>query len=432
MAYLVVNGKKEKIPPFPHHKHYIYLCRKFFRPQKFLSLLSMDRFRAIQELIRGHKYRSMIPRELLIDPTSACHLNCKGCWAADYSRADNLSYEKLDDILTQSEALGIQNVAMSGGEPLMRKVDIIRLCDTHRKTTFGVFTNGVLIDDAFADEIARVKNLNMYISIEGNRKETDFRRGAGVYDKVIASMERLRAREVAFAFSACYHAKNYETVASDAFLDDMRRRGAWFGWLFNYVPVGKDADVSLVCTPAQRAHVMQRIRDYSERNDFTIIDFWNLGHSACGCIAAGSGYLHINARGDVEPCAFCHYSDVNIHDVTLLEALKSPFLRKFRAAQPFTDNPLRSCPMIDSPDSIVKLVRDGGAHSTHYAAPESAEDFAVKTSPNAEQWKPVSEKLLPVIGPERLAIFEANLKFLRLKRKISDLRRIRKPDEPGK
>jgi MoaA/NifB/PqqE/SkfB family radical SAM enzyme len=389
----------------------------------------MDRFRSIQELIRGRKHHSIIPRELLIDPTSACHLKCKGCWAADYSRTDNLSFEIMDDILTQSEALGIRNVAMSGGEPLMRKDDIIRLCDAHRKTTFGIFTNGVLIDDSFADEIARVENMGMYISIEGNREETDFRRGAGVYDKVIQSMERLRRRNIAFAFSSCYHSRNYKTVASDAFLDDMRQRGAWFGWLFNYVPVGKDADLSLVCTPEQRAYVMEHVKNYSERNDFTIIDFWNMGHSACGCIAAGSGYLHINARGDVEPCAFCHYSDVNIHDVTLLEALKSPFLTRFRAAQPFTDNPLRSCPMIDSPDSIVKLVDEGGAHSTHYSAPESAKDFAAKTSVTAKEWKPVSEKLLPIIGLKRLAIFDSSIKFLNLKRKVSDFRRVKPPDE---
>jgi hypothetical protein len=138
---------------------------------------------------------------------------------------------------------------------------------------------------------------------------------------------------------------------------------------------------------------MRRISDYCDRHDYTIIDFWNTGHLAYGCVAAGSGFVHINARGDVEPCAFCHYSDSNINDMTLLEALKSPFLTKFRASQPFSGNPLRACPMVDVPEAFVSIASQTGARSTHYSAPETAEDFAAKTRPTAEKWQPVADAL---------------------------------------
>ena len=426
MAVLTINGKKEKIPPFPHHKADMYRIYKFIRPKSFLSHLTMARFITLREVVSGIKNKCTIPRVMLIDPTSACNLKCKGCWAADYSRTNELSYDTLDDIISQAKKLGLRDILMSGGEPLLRKDDILKLCRKHRDTSFACFTNATLIDEAFADEIAAVGNLNMLISIEGTREETDFRRGDGVYDKALHAMDILRERDIGFAFSACYHAKNYETISSDEFLGDMRKRGAWFAWMFNYVPMGKDADMSLVCSPEQRAHVMKKINDYSDKHGFLVLDFWNIGHKAYGCVGAGNGFLHVNANGDVEPCAFCHYSDSNIHEKTLLEALQSPFFTAFREAQPFSDTPHRSCPMVDVPDGLTKVVSETGAHSTHYAMPESAEELTAKTRANAEKWKSVAEELSGSLKKKQLEVFRAFVRFIRWRRRITDGRRLGK------
>lgn len=425
MRKMYVNGKREEIPPFPHHKNYVHRSNQFFRPKSLLTYFTIGNFITIKELIRGYKYKCSIPRTILIDPTSSCNLKCKGCWAADYAKGDNLSFEKLDKLLTETESLGILDVQMSGGEPLLRKNDLLRLCRKHRKTSFGVFTNATLIDEAFAEELEKVGNLNMYVSIEGSREETDFRRGEGVYDKVVAAMDILHKRNIGFAFSSCYHAKNYKTIASDKFLDEMRARGAWFGWLFNYVPVGKDADLSLVCAPEQRAYVKDKIDEYCVRNNYTIIDFWNNGHTAGGCVAAGTGFIHINAKGDVEPCAFCHYSDCNINDMALIDALQSPFLTKFRAAQPFSNNPLRACPLVDVPNVIVERINAGSAHSTHYSAPESAEALADKTRANAEKWQPLADELLKTLEKTTVSNYKATVKFINFRKKLTDGRRTR-------
>lgn len=423
MKYMQVNHRREAVPPFPHHKSFYYRVNQFFYPKSLFTHLSYANFLSIKEVIQGYRHKCTLPRVLLIDPTSSCNLRCKGCWAADYAKGDSLSFEKLDEIITQSEQLGIMDIQLSGGEPLLRKEDILKLCRKHRKTTFGAFTNATLIDEQFADEIAEVENLNMYVSIEGTREETDFRRGEGVHEKVLHAMSLLKERKIGFAFSTCYHSKNYKTIASDEFLDDMRERGAWFGWLFNYVPVGKDADLSLVCTPEQRAWVREKVADYSKRNHCLIIDFWNSGHTIYGCVAAGSGYLHINAKGDVEPCAFCHYSDCNIYDHSLIEALKSPFLTKFRAAQPFSDNPLRACPMIDVPEAITEIVNKGGAQSTHYSDPETVETFVEKVSENAKKWEPVANGLKASMDEEKVKLFSTLVKLLKWRRKITDDRR---------
>jgi MoaA/NifB/PqqE/SkfB family radical SAM enzyme len=275
----------------------------------------------------------------------------------------------------------------------MRKKEILELVEKHNKLTFGMFTNGTLIDEEFAAEMARLGNFNAFISIEGFREETDMRRGIGVYDKVMSAMDLLNKYNIGFGFSACYHARNYRTIASDEFLDFMREKGAWFGWLFNYMPIGSDSDLSLCCSADQRAYVMKKIDDYQKRNRFMAIDFANSGHKSIGCVGAGNDYAHINANGDLEPCAFCHYSDVNINDVPLEEALRSQFFKKFRQKKPFSKNFLRPCPMIDVPDAIIEATKSSGVRSTHLAFPESAEELAAKTRPNAEKWESVANDL---------------------------------------
>lgn len=423
MKYLMINGKKEQIPPFPHHKAYIYRSKQFFSAKGIATHLSMGNFITLKELYNGVKNKCSIPRVLLVDPTSNCNLRCKGCWSQDYESGHSISYEKFDDILDQAEKLGIMDCLMTGGEPLLRKDDILKLCRKHNQMTFGAFTNATLIDEGFADAMAEEGNLNVFISIEGTREETDFRRGPGVYDKAIKAMDILRSRNIGFAFSACYHSKNYETIASDEFLDHMRERGAWFGWLFQYIPVGSNADTSLVCTAEQRAYVQEKIRDYCEKHDYVIIDFWNNGHLSFGCIGAGVGFAHINAKGDVEPCAFCHYSDSNIYEVSLAEALRSKFFTAFRDAQPFSDNPLRPCPLIDNPQAIIDVVNAGGARSTHLANPESPEDLARKSFERAKEWEELSGELFQKMPEHNQKNFPRFLKYLAFKKGITDGRR---------
>jgi MoaA/NifB/PqqE/SkfB family radical SAM enzyme len=394
MRHLTILGEKKPIPGYPHHKDYIYRCHQFFNANNLVSLFAINGFlKGVKRRWLSRKYGYAIPLNLLIDPTSSCNLRCKGCWAADYDKSSELSYEKLDEILTDARKLGISDIVISGGEPLMRKKDLLKLCEKHKQLPFAAFTNGTLIDEAFADEMARLGNLNVFISIEGFREQNDFRRSDGTYDKVVAAMDLLRKRDIGFGFSICYHAKNYQEVCSENFLDFLRAKGAWLGWMFNYMPIGSDSDTTLCCTANQRAYVKQKIEDYSRKNRFIIIDFANIGHKAFGCVAAGNEFAHINANGDLEPCAFYHYSDVNLHDHSLIEALSSPFFKQFRNAKPFSKNVNRPCPIMDVPDAIVHLSQLNGVHSTHLKNPESTEQLAMKTRPVAAEWEPVADRL---------------------------------------
>lgn len=339
------------------------------------------------------KYHCNIPWAVLMDPTAACNLHCTGCWAAEYGKNTFLTYETLDRIINEGTALGTYTYIFSGGEPTMRKKDLIKLAESHPDCAFLAFTNGTLVDEDFADELKRVGNFALAFSIEGSEEDTDFRRGEGTYQAVIRAMDILKKKGIIFGFSACYTSKNLGTIGSDAFIDLMIDKGALFGWYFTYIPVGKDAVPELMATAEQRAEMYHTIRRWRETKPCLLLDFWNDGEYVNGCIAGGRHYLHINANGDVEPCAFIHYSNININECSFLEALQSPLFMEYHKNQPFNENYLRPCPMLDNPEKLRMMVKNSGAHSTDLLAPESAEELTAKTDPVAEKWAVKADEL---------------------------------------
>lgn len=339
------------------------------------------------------KYNCNIPWAILLDPTSACNLKCTGCWAAEYGNHMNLTYEEMDKIVTQGVELGTYVYLFTGGEPLVRKADIIRLCEAHPDCVFSTFTNGTLIDEDFADEILRVQNFIPAISIEGFEEATDGRRGKGTYQKIMDAMTILKKKKMPFGISCCYTSANADVIGSSEYFDYMIELGAKFAWFFTYMPVGKGAVPELMATAEQREMMYHNIRKYRSTKALFSVDFWNDGEYVGGCIAGGRSYCHINANGDIEPCAFIHYSDSNIREKTLLEAYQSPLFMGYHDNQPWNDNMLRPCPVLDNPGRLTEVVEKSGAKSTDYQNLETAKEFSDKCVNTAEKWAPVADRL---------------------------------------
>lgn len=334
-----------------------------------------------------------VPWTILMDPTSACNLKCKGCWAEDYGNKMNMSFDTLDSIIRQGKKMGIYMYIYSGGEPLVRKKDIIKLCEKHSDCVFLAFTNATLIDEDFADKMLKAKNFVPAISVEGFEEETDFRRGNGTYAAVIRAMKILKDKKLPFGISCCYTRKNTEIIGSEKYFDDMIEKGAKFAWFFTYMPVGADAVPELMATADQREYMYHQIRKFRGTKAIFTMDFWNDGEYVKGCIAGGRNYLHINANGDIEPCAFIHYSDSNIYEKTLLEAFKSPLFMQYHDNQPFNENHLRPCPLLDNPGRLTKMIEKSGAKSTDMQHPEDVHQLSSKCKNAAENWAPVADRL---------------------------------------
>ena len=339
-----------------------------------------------------------VPWAILLDPTSACNLHCTGCWAAEYGNRLNLTFDELDSIVTQGKKLGTYMYIFTGGEPMVRKKDIIALCEKHSDCEFLSFTNGTLIDEDFCHEMLRVKNFVPAISLEGFEEANDGRRGSGDYEKVMHAMELMKEHKLPFGISACYTSQNYQDISSEPFFDMIIDAGALFIWFFHYMPVGNGAVPELLPNPEQRTEVYKRIREFRQTKPIFSMDFQNDAEYVGGCIAGGRRYLHINAKGDVEPCVFIHYSNANIRECTLLEALKSPIFMAYHDGQPFNDNMLRPCPMLENPEKLRAMVKAADAKSTDYEAPESVDTLCGRCKSYAENWKPQADFLWEQCG----------------------------------
>lgn len=339
------------------------------------------------------KYNCNIPWTILLDPTTACNLKCKGCWAAEYGNSLNLSYEQIDDIISQGKELGIYFYIFTGGEPLVRKKDILKICEKHNDCEFLIFTNSTLIDEEFIDEMLRLKNIVPAISVEGSEFTTDARRGDGIYNKVIKSMKLLKDNKLPFGISCCYTSQNYKSIISEEFVDEMIERRALFAWYFHFMPVGKGTGKELLPKPDQRKHIYHQLRKFRKTKPLFFLDFQNDAEYIGGCIAGGRNYLHINANGDLEPCVFIHYSDSNIKEKTLVESLQSPLFMAYHDGQPFNKNMLRPCPMLENPNLLRDMVKKSQAKSTDILEKENVDDLCDKCEDYAKDWKPVAEEL---------------------------------------
>lgn len=347
-----------------------------------------------------HKMREIhncnIPWLILMDPTSACNLHCTGCWAAEYGNKLNLTYDEMSNVVKQGKELGIHFYMFTGGEPLVRKDDLIKLCEEHKDCQFLAFTNGTLVDQKFCDEMKRVGNMMLAISLEGSPEVNDLRRGEGVYGKVMNAMDLLKENGLIFGTSICYTSKNCESVTDKEFVKLMVDKGCRYAMYFHYMPVGNDASVELLPSPEQRIAAKNRIRqirNLKHGEGLFTMDFQNDGEYMDGCIAGGRNYFHINANGDAEPCVFIHYSDSNIRENTLLEILKNPLFMAYHNNQPFNENHLRPCPMLENPEILQRIVSQTGVKSTDLQSPESAEHLCGKCESYAEAWKPCADKI---------------------------------------
>lgn len=339
------------------------------------------------------KYDCNVPWAILLDPTSACNLHCTGCWASEYGQKLNLTFDEISDIIEQGKELGIFLYIYTGGEPLVRKDDILRLCRKHHDCVFLSFTNGTLVDDDFAKEVRKLGNFIPAFSVEGFEEATDSRRGKGTYKKVENAMRIFKENHLPFGISCCYTSQNADDITSEAYIDRMIKWGATFVWYFHYMPVGADAEPSLLLTPEQREMVYDRLRSYRGKKKIFALDFQNDAEFVDGCIAGGRRYLHINANGDVDPCVFIHYSDSNIREKSLLDCLRSPLFMAYHDGQPFNENHLRPCPMLENPEKIVDLVNKTKAASTDMQAKESVEELTAKTKDYAGNWQPTADRL---------------------------------------
>ena len=306
-----------------------------------------------------------IPSYLIASITSACNLHCAGC----YSRCNNATVdaapvEQLSDtewlrIFEEADALGVSFILLAGGEPMLRR-DIIEAAGKKPNILFPIFTNGTFIDSRYFELFDRCRNLVPILSIEGEKELTDARRGKGVYESLIRNMDEFKRRSLIFGASVTVTTRNLREVSSDAFLRKLSDRGCKAVIFVEFVPVS-DESKELAPGDAERETLRREIaRLREEHPEMVYISFPGDEKSSGGCVAAGRGFFHINSHGGAEPCPFSPYSDVNIKNTSLREALHSPLFTALRSGDILLDDHEGGCVLYEKRAQVEALLTGVG------------------------------------------------------------------------
>ena len=276
-----------------------------------------------------------IPPFLIASITSKCNLHCAGCYSrcnhatVDSEPVRQLTDEEWQNVFDEAEELGISFILLAGGEPMLRR-GVIEAAGKKQNILFPIFTNGTYLDEKYLELFDKCRNLIPVMSIEGSRELTDERRGAGIYDRLIANMDEIKKRGLIFGASVTVTTRNYRAVTSKAFLDSLAEKGCKVVIFVEYVPVTEESR-ELAPTDTEREFMQSEIIRLREtRPEMVYISFPGDEKSSGGCVAAGRGFFHINSHGGAEPCPFSPYSDINVRDSSLKDAMNSPLFIKLR------------------------------------------------------------------------------------------------------
>lgn len=302
-----------------------------------------------------------IPAFLIASITGECNLHCAGC----YSRANGICGEDIsnnqlsandwEDIFKQSKNLGINFIVLAGGEPFMRDDVILKACG-FPEILFPVFTNGTMLNEKYFDLIDKNRNIVPILSIEGDENLTDSRRGKGVYNQLIDSMNHMKNSNLIFGSSITVTRKNISYALSEDFISKLSDLGCKVLFFIEFVPIDVNAkDLSL--SDAQRDILLEKITDLRKSYpEMLFMSFPGDEKESGGCLAAGRGFFHINAYGGAEPCPASPYSDINVKETSVLEALESDLFKSLRDDGLLTGHHEGGCVLFEHEKEVRKLL----------------------------------------------------------------------------
>lgn len=302
-----------------------------------------------------------VPPFLIASITSKCNLHCAGCYSrcnhatVDSEPVSQLTSEEWFRIFDEADDMGISFILLAGGEPMLRR-DIIEAAGKKPGILFPIFTNGTFMDERYFELFDKCRNLLPVMSIEGEKEITDARRGNGIYDRLISNMDKLKERGLIFGASVTVTTKNIREVTSAEFLNKLSDRGCKAVIFVEFVPV-TDESKELAPGDEERAYLKDEIaRLRAEHPEMVYISFPGDEKSSGGCVAAGRGFFHINSHGGAEPCPFSPYSDVNIKNTSLREAMHSPLFMALRSGEILMDDHDGGCVLYEKRDLVERII----------------------------------------------------------------------------
>ncbi len=304
-----------------------------------------------------------VPPFLIASIATTCNLQCKGCYArkngiaGDTPTKETLTPDQWGTIFREAAELGISFCLLAGGEPLTQ-CSILEAAAATSDIIFPVFTNGTMIGAVYTEFFKRNLNLIPVISLEGEMAATDERRGNGVFQRALLSMEMLHKEKLFFGTSITVTTENYREVTSEAFLSHLAELGCRLVFYVEYVPFD-ETSAHLAFRDEHVAEMEQIVEQRREQyKGMIFLSFPGDEKALDGCMAAGRGFFHIGPDGSAEPCPFSPYSDTNAAHDGLRASLASPLFLKIRTARALGWEHTGGCTLYEHRDEVEALLQN--------------------------------------------------------------------------
>lgn len=271
-----------------------------------------------------------VPPFMIASITNRCNLQCTGCFAQAHQRflETEMSVDKLRSVIAEANELGVSIILLSGGEPLSRP-EILDITKDFPGIIFPLFTNGLLINEETIARFKQQRHVIPVISLEGDRRCTDTRRGQGVHVQLQQTIATLQKRNIFFGTSLTVTRQNFSIVTNRDFISDLLTKGSKLTFFVDYAPAQQGTEDSVI-TEAQRQEEARIVEAFRSELPGLFFAFPGDEKGLGGCLGAGRGFIHISPGGRIEPCPALPYSDSGLKNISLKEALQSEFLEKIR------------------------------------------------------------------------------------------------------
>ncbi len=272
-----------------------------------------------------------VPPLVIMSITNSCNLNCSGCYSKHLhtSNLPEVSPARFRGILEEARELGISIFLMAGGEPLVKR-EFLEIAADFPEIMFPVFTNGMLIDQSYVSFFLKNPHIIPVISLEGREDETDSRRGDGVWENFLNIKDIFKKEKIFWGISLTTTRTNFDLVTSDAYIQQLLNKGCNLFFYVEYVPI-REETIDLVLTEEQKLSLQPIVNRKMQDYPGLFVAFPGDEEQYDGCLAAGRGFFHINPQGLAEACPFAPFSDAEVMQGSLKDALSSPLFAKIRA-----------------------------------------------------------------------------------------------------
>jgi MoaA/NifB/PqqE/SkfB family radical SAM enzyme len=354
------------VPWIVQHPRYL---PSFLRLARTMGQSKRVRARALPDGLR-------VPPFLVLSVTSKCNLRCLGCYAGAVGTVTNapaqpsLDLREWYGIVDQAIGLGVMAFMIAGGEPFLLP-GIVRLFRDHPDRLFLVFTNGTALQPSDYEILRECTNTVVIVSLEGDSELTDLRRGKGVYDKALGSLDRLREAGILTGMAVTIGSANVSYWSEPANIDALIAHCGPLAMFIEQIPTGGCENGS-VLTPEQRIRFRETVVQYRERATGGAFIIHSPGdeESLGGCVSAGRGFAHVSPAGDVTACPVSALATHNLKTSNLREALASSLFSMIRDNAHLLETEGHPCGLSAHAEELEEMAKGLGAYRT--GRPESA------------------------------------------------------------